>query len=107
MLSLYNIDYFDRCCAISSIFSKDSKNMNSLHFFKESQSILIDHAFKKMNLRRIEAAANDKRLLLVNEKLFGFKQEGVLKERDYIDGIYTDRYILRLLKTDWENFKKN
>lgn len=103
MLALYNIDYFDRCCSIASIFSKNYKNMNSLKFFKEAQSLLIQHAFNKINLRRIEAAANDKNLLKISERLFGFKLEGVLKERDYIEGVYTDRFVLSLLKKEWKS----
>ena len=105
MLALYNIEYSDRCCFISSIFSKSHKNMNSLIFFKEAQSLMIDHAFDKLNMRRIEAAANEKNLLIINQKLFGFQLEGTLKERDFIEGKYTDRHILRLFKKEWKNFK--
>jgi RimJ/RimL family protein N-acetyltransferase len=106
MMSLYNINYFDRVCDISSIFNKDSKNMNSLIFFKEAQSLLINHAFYKLNLRRISAASNDEKLLKVNKLLFGFTHEGTIKERDYIDGKYVDRYNLGLLKAKWEKFLK-
>ena len=53
---------------------------------------IILEPFKKLNLRRVEAAANDKKLCKLNEKLFKFKCEGVLKERDYIDGKYRDRF---------------
>lgn len=106
MMSLYNINYFDRVCDISSIFNKDSKNMNSLIFFKEAQSLLINHAFYKLNLRRISAASNDEKLLKVNKLLFGFTHEGTIKERDYIDGKYVDRYSLGLLKSKWKKFLK-
>ena len=43
----------------------------------------------------------------MNEKLFGFKCEGVLKERDYIDGEFKDRFILAILKKDWDNKNNN
>ena len=105
MLALYEINNFDRTCSIASIFSKNYKQMNSLLFFKEAQSLMIDHAFNKMNLRRIEAAANDERLLEINKRLFGFKLEGVQKEKDYIEGNYTDRFILGLLRKDWNSLK--
>ena len=107
MMSLYNINYFDRTCDISSIFNKDSKNMNSLTFFREAQTLLINHAFNKLNLRRISAASNDKKLLKINKILFGFTYEGTLKERDFIDGKYEDRHILGLLKSNWKKFLKN
>tara|TARA_B100002051_G_C16707683_1_gene624765 strand:+ start:1121 stop:1687 length:567 start_codon:yes stop_codon:yes gene_type:complete len=105
MLALYEINNFDRTCSIASIFSKNYKQMNSLLFFKEAQSLMIDHAFNKMNLRRIEAAANDERLLEINKRLFGFKLEGVQREKDYIEGNYIDRFILGLLRKDWNSLK--
>ena len=54
--------------------------MNSLIFFQEAQILLMDHAFNKMNMNRITAAANDKRLLKINEKLFGFRLEGTQRK---------------------------
>lgn len=107
VVSLYNINLFDRTCDIASIFDKFSKNMNSLIFFQEAQILLMDHAFNKMNMNRITAAANDKRLLKINEKLFGFRLEGIQRERDYIDGKYCDRHMLGILKSEWIKFNEN
>jgi RimJ/RimL family protein N-acetyltransferase len=81
--------------------------MNSLTLFQEAQILLMDHAFNKMNINRITAAANDKRLLKINEKLFGFKLEGIQRERDYIDGKYCDRHMLGILKSEWITFNEN
>ena len=39
-------------------------------------------------------------------KTFGFKCEGILKERDYIDGSFKDRYVLAILKDNWDTIKK-
>ena len=83
------------------------KNITSIEYLLEAQNLLIDHAFYKLNLRRVEAAANDKKLCAFNEKLFGFKCEGILKERDYIDGCFKDRYVLAILKDNWDTIKKN
>ena len=106
MMALYNINFFDRTCDISSVFNKNSKNINSLIFFKEAQTLLINHAFYKLNLKRVGAASNDLNLLKINKMLFGFSHEGTMKERDYIDGKYEDRHILGLLKADWGKFLK-
>ena len=103
MLSLYNINHLDGVCDISAVFNKNDKAINSIKYFKEAQTLLIDHAFKKLNLRRIEAAANSKPIYEFNKKLFGFKCEGVLKERDFINGKYEDRLILALFRKDWLN----
>ena len=37
--------------------------------------------------------------------MFGFKLEGAQREKDYIDGNYTDRFILGLLRKDWKSLK--
>ena len=103
MLILYNINHLDGVCDISAVFNKNDKAINSIQYFKEAQTLLIDHAFKKLNLRRIEAAANSKPIYEFNKKLFGFKCEGVLKERDFINGKYEDRLILALFRKDWLN----
>ncbi len=103
MLSLYNINHFDGVCDISAVFNKNDKAINSIKYFKEAQTLLINHAFKKLNLRRIEAAANSNSIYEFNKKLFGFKCEGTLKERDFIDGKYVDRLVLALLRKDWFN----
>ena len=81
MLALYEINNFDRTCSIASIFSKNYKQMNSLLFFKEAQSLMIDHAFNKMNLRRIEAAANDERLLEINKDYLDLNSKEFKKKK--------------------------
>ena len=105
MISLYNINQLDQCAAVSALMNMSSKEIGSIKYFLEAQNLIIEHAFKKLNLRRVEAAANDSKLCHMNEKLFGFKCEGVLKEKDFINGIFTDRYILAILKKDWDKRK--
>ena len=105
VISLYNINQFDQCAAVSALMNMSSKEIGSIEYFLEAQNLIIEHAFRKLNLRRIEAAANDSKLCHMNEKLFGFKCEGVLKEKDFINGIFTDRYILAILKKDWDRRK--
>ena len=103
MISLYNINQTDQCCSVSALMNMHNKEINSVKYLIEAQTLIINHAFKKLNLKRVEAAANDKKLCKMNERLFGFKCEGVMKERDYIDGVFKDRFILAILKKDWDN----
>ena len=84
-----------------------SKDITSVKYLIEAQTLLINHAFNKLNLRRVEAAANDKKLCKFNEKLFGFVCEGILKERDFIDGEFKDRYLLAILKKNWNTNNYN
>ena len=97
-MSLSEINHYDRNAEISSIFNINSKHINSLKFFKEAQVLLINHAFNKLNLRRVGSFVSDKKLAKLNEKIFGFKCEGQLKERDYVNGKFVDKYILSILK---------
>ena len=103
MVALYDINNHDGSCHITALFNVNDKNINSLNFFKESQTLIIDHAFKRINLRRIAAQTNTENMCKINEKLFGFKLEGILKDRDYIDGKYCNRYLMVLFKKDWLN----
>tara|TARA_B100000902_G_C27299921_1_gene912201 strand:- start:1956 stop:2513 length:558 start_codon:yes stop_codon:yes gene_type:complete len=102
VVSLSEINHYDRNAEISSIFNINSKHINSLKFFKEAQVLLINHAFNKLNLRRIGSFVSDKKLAKLNQKIFGFKCEGQLKERDYINGKFVDKYILSILKKNWK-----
>ena len=64
---------------------------------------MIDHAFKKLNLRKVEAGVNHKSLLKVSQKLFGFTLEGILKERVYREGKYQDVYLMGLFRKNWSS----
>ena len=106
MISLYNINQLDQCASVSALMYMKSDQIGSIKYLIEAQNLIIGHAFNKLNIRRIEAAANDERLCKMNEKLFGFKCEGTMKERDFIDGKFKDRFILAILKKDWNNNNK-
>ena len=103
VISLYNFHFIERSCSVSILIDKKAKLNNSLQVYKESQFLLIDHAFKKLNIRRIEAGASSKQLAELAKKLFGFEIEGVAREKEFINGKYTDMYYLGLLKSDWKD----
>ena len=104
MVTLLDFDYFNRCCGISLIMDLRKKISNRLKVFKESQDLIINHAFFKMNLRRIYTIAFSDNLCKMTERVFGFKREGVLREHQFSNGKYVDSYVLGLLRSDW---KKN
>ena len=102
MVTLLDFDYFNRCCGISLIMDLRKKISNRLKVFKESQDLMIDHAFFKMNLRRIYTIAFSDNLCKMTERVFGFKREGVLREHQFSNGKYVDSYVLGLLRSDWK-----
>ena len=103
VISLYNFHFIERSCSVSILIDKKAKLKNSLLVYREAQFLLIDHAFKKLNIRRIEAGASSKQLAELAKKLFGFEIEGVAREKEFINGRYTDMYYLGLLKSDWKD----
>tara|TARA_B100000965_G_C19587580_1_gene756492 strand:- start:880 stop:1461 length:582 start_codon:yes stop_codon:yes gene_type:complete len=97
VISLFRFDYFSRCCEISILINFEKLN-NSMKVYKEAQDLLIKHAFFKMNFRRIQTSTFSSELSDLAIRLFGFKLEGIQKEREYVNGKYHDLYLLGLLK---------
>ena len=101
MVSAYNFNYFSRTCYVSLIIDLRKNLKNRLEIFKESQDLIIEHIFFKMNFRKIYSAAYSEPLSVLTEKLWGFKREGVLKEHAFVDGKYVDCYLVGLFRNDW------
>lgn len=68
----------------------------------DATNALIRYAFEQMNLRRITLYVHEynKRAIHVYEKC-GFRHEGVLRKADYVDGHYSDTYIMGLLREEF------
>jgi len=106
MVVAYNFNYFNRTCSVSSIIDYRKRLNNKIRLFKESQDLIIEHVFFKMNFRKICTGTSSEKLSLLSEKLWGFKREGTLKKHAFINGEYVDNFILGLFREDWKIFKK-
>ena len=106
MVSAYKFNYLSRNCFISLITDLRKKKINRLKIFKESQDMMIDHLFYKMNMRKIYSGATDKKLSEMTVKIWGFKLEGIQKKHSFYDGKYHDNFLLGLFREDWEKIKK-
>lgn len=64
---------------------------------------LTDYAFEKYELNRIDirAAYDNKKSQAIPERL-GFKQEGVLRQAEWLYDHYVDHVVYAMLKRDWE-----
>lgn len=70
----------------------------------KSCKAIINHAFKELGLNRIEikcGVGNDKSRA-VAEKL-QFKQEGILRQAELLNGKFIDLYLYAMLKDEWQN----
>lgn len=65
---------------------------------------LISHGFTALNLNRIEikCALENEKSRAIAEKL-QFKQEGILKQAEWLNGKFIDLYLYALLKENWKN----
>ncbi len=70
----------------------------------EAVAAVVAFAFEKLNLHRIEADVdprNDRSLRLLDR--LGFRREGYLRERYYINGERQDAVMMGLLRLDWRH----
>lgn len=64
--------------------------------------LLVDHALSLWRLNRVEirVAAENRRSRAISERL-GFRQEGMLRQAELIDGRYLASIVYSMLAADW------
>jgi RimJ/RimL family protein N-acetyltransferase len=69
---------------------------------KEAVSLIVGHAFRKLNLRKVTAGMVEDNVasLRLFEQL-DFKREALLREHTFFEGRYRDQIRLGLLRTEW------
>ncbi len=103
-INLSRIRWYNRKCEISVLIKKEWQGKG---LGKEAMKSLIDFAFNRMNLHRLEAEViefNKPSLKLM--KTLGFKKEGTLREAKYFNGKYWNILRFGLLKSEWENLNE-
>lgn len=100
--SLINIDYGNRNA--ECIIDIGDKDYWSKGFGQEAFRLLLDFAFKELNLHKVylQVFSFNERAIRLYQKL-GFNQEGEQKEQFYRDGAWHDVIFMGLLK---RNYKK-
>jgi ribosomal-protein-serine acetyltransferase len=65
---------------------------------------LISFAFTQLHLNRIElkCATQNIKSKAIAERI-GFKQEGILRQAEFVNNRFVDLYIFSLLKTEWQH----
>jgi ribosomal-protein-alanine N-acetyltransferase len=73
----------------------------------EALGLLVDHAFDRLRLHRIEAACipDNQRSIRVLEKA-GFRREGLLRSYLKINGLWQDHYLYALIAGDRQSPKE-
>jgi RimJ/RimL family protein N-acetyltransferase len=96
--------WYNRKSELSIILKKEFQGKG---YGTETMQKMIDFAFNKMNLYRLEAEVLEfnKASIKLVEKL-GFQKEGVLRSAKYSRGKYWDIYRYGLLKNEWEELSQ-
>jgi RimJ/RimL family protein N-acetyltransferase len=99
-ITLLNIHPTFRSAEISIIIG--DKQCCGNGYGTEAIKLLVDHAFTRMNLNRLQAGMVAKNVSSQGAFMnVGFKPDGILRQAYYCDGEYQDVVILSLIKSDW------
>ena len=99
-IDLMGIDWKNRCAELGIVIGR--KDSLSKGIGSEAIRLLLEFAFERMNLNRIELRVHD-----YNERAYncylkcGFKEEGRLKQRHYYKGSYSDLILMAILKEEF------
>ena len=96
VISLTNIDHFNRCCEISAIIGEDEAR--KLQYFIEAAKLTCKHAFDTLNINRIYSGTISKEIDEMMCRVLGFEHEGLLRQAVFKNGAYHDVYQHALLK---------
>lgn len=103
VVSLEGIDFEDQNAELGYWIAKKFWGKG---YAKEAATVILEYAFKKLDLFRIYATLqkeNIKSLALLTS--FGFQVEGLARNSVKNKGVFVDHYKCGLLKREWE--KKN
>lgn len=97
---LLNIDNINRCADLHIMIGNENNRGKGIGTFAVSS--IIDHAFKNLNLRRLqlEVLEYNKSALSLYKKI-GFVEEGRKRKAVYKNGEYVDELIMGLLRDEY------
>jgi RimJ/RimL family protein N-acetyltransferase len=72
-------------------------------YVEESIELLLNYAFGELNLHRIYGACFPFNKVIELLKLFGFREEGVLRQAVFTQGKFHDKVMLGLLREEWQS----
>lgn len=100
MIGLSNVDYRNRNVEFGRFVINEKYRDKG--YGKEALKLLLEYAFKHLNLHSVYLDAFKERDVLFLYEAVGFKKEGIKKEHIYKDGKYRDIVCMRILKEDFK-----
>ena len=100
-VGFHQIDANNKSAAIGYWLTKDAMGKGVV---TKACSKIIDYGFNHLNLNRIEikAATHNPKSQAIPRKL-NFKQEGILRQAEFVNGGYFDIVVYGMVKEDWKN----
>ncbi len=100
-IGIHNIDHQNKTASIGYWLGKEFEKKGIITKCCEA---MIDFGFTELDLNRIEikCAAENFKSWAVPERL-NFKQEGILKQAEFINNKILDLYVYAVLKDEWQN----
>lgn len=100
-LSLMGISYTNRSAELGVVIGE--KEYWNKGYGTEALTLLVDHAFKELNLHRVFLRVYDTnpRGIRCYEKV-GFRHEGTQRDAIFKGGKYIDMHMMSVLSTEWE-----
>lgn len=100
LVSLTNINRINQSADFHIMIGEQNNRQKGIGFFATKE--ILRHAFKDMNLYRIELTVLESNIRAINlyEKI-GFKREGVKRKSVYKNGEFVDMVIMGMLKDEY------
>lgn len=88
-IGIHNISWINKSGEIKILLG--DKGSQGLGFGKEAIKLISDHAFKKLNIHRLELGVHEDNIRAIRAyRSVGFKEEGVFKEAILRNNKYSD-----------------
>lgn len=102
-IGLYNIDVFNKNASIGYWLSEEWEGKGII---TRSCKAVIDEGFKRLKLNRIEirAALQNYKSQAIPHRL-GFKQEGVIRQGEFVNNQFVDLYVYSMLREEWDKIQ--
>jgi ribosomal-protein-alanine N-acetyltransferase len=97
--TLYGIDHLQGRAELGFALARDHCGKR---YAREALSVLLDHAFGTLQLRRVEADVDPRSLAALRTlENLGFRREGYLRQRWRIGSEMQDSVLMGMLAADW------
>jgi RimJ/RimL family protein N-acetyltransferase len=101
MIGLGKIDARNQECEGGPIVVAKEERQHG--YAEEAIELLLKYAFEELNMNRFYCYCYPFNRVVELMKMFGFKEEGVLRQAVFTQGQFHDKILLALLREEWKD----